>query len=198
MRTGAAFVLALAACHSHAPSPPAAESASAAPAASTASIAASIVRPSSSAAPSSSASSSPSASAVVDEPTPSTDQRWCLSPSGLGEDVNGVVKPPLAVSGAQAAARLAASSYAKALAPKAKKLDIETYYCPDPKRCAAAKTLAEKRATCDYDMRVYVYDESLRTLGGRPVMYLDIDDHVDAMTGLLWRQDGASWASRPL
>lgn len=149
-----------------------------------------------SAPPAASVSAPPAASSVA--PRPSTDQQWCLSPSGLGEDVNDVVPSPLKVSGKKAAARLVASPYAKALLPGAGKLLAQAYYCPDPKRCAAATTADEKRASCDYLMRVYLYDPGLKATGGRAVMYLDIDDHVDAMDGLLWREEASGWTSQKL
>jgi hypothetical protein len=179
---GVAFACA---CHRAPPAPVAHSDASAEPSA-----------PSPSAPPV--ATPSTSASASIDAPPPSEDQQWCLSPSGRGEDVNDVIRAPLKLSGKKAATRLVASTYAKALLPGPGKLLAQAYYCPDPKRCAAATTQAEKRATCDYLMRVYLFDPGLAIMGGRAVMYLDIDDHVDATDGLLWREDATGWTSRKL
>ncbi len=108
-------------------------------------------------------------------------------------EANGASRPPFTVTGARAAALLAASPYAKRTNPGTGKLHVETLVCPTAAACASATTLEERRAHCDYVMRLYVYDPK-PPAGGRGVFYLDIDDHVDATTGELWTTDGTAWS----
>ncbi len=140
------------------------------------------------------------AAAVVAEPTPTTaadasdatTSRWCMKSEY--SEVNGVKRAPFVLSGAEAATRLASSAYSKRILPGKNAYLVEAYGCPDPVRCKAAATVTERRDACDYVLRLYLYDPA-PPAGGRGVFYVDIDDHVDATTGELWRNEGAGWRS---